>query len=259
LKGDVVCDLEFEGQLVWKCLDPAACTENPPDIDNVDPEIWEFESDATIKFIEPPPELPDVTCREFSDKIRTEDIGSDEYWCEQGRVYKCLEKKNTENKRPGCSSTQPSKSTDGKWQIQRQKGTSTKLDASTIDARYGSEAAIDPCVKDTTLPATNAAWDTKTMSTSSTSGIRITMVKGEACTDSSAAGTEFKRRSQATKISVTPALPAAAADYNRQQKVLDSALWPDTLERAFKGIGYDDARDRSALLNVLSWFSGICT
>lgn len=48
-------------------------------------------SEATLYEAEVPEDEGKTECAAWEQKFGTEDIGEEDYWCDQGRVYVCVE------------------------------------------------------------------------------------------------------------------------------------------------------------------------
>jgi len=179
LQSDIVCDPQLPTKFAWTCMDATKCADTKPDLNKAkeNEKTWKLikGSDAVIEKREPPKQGDAVTCNDFEQKAKDEDISKQQkfIWCSKGRAYKCIEpatEKDTgkkdakgnaikEKTYPGCSGEKPEFGVkSGTWELLRQKATVNKLSKDDINKRFGAKKETGRCMPDETFKKDHASW-----------------------------------------------------------------------------------------------------
>jgi hypothetical protein len=95
--GDLVCDPIYPDFVAWACVDEKWCATLIPSLDDLlrVENTWELildGQDAEITRTTVVPEVEEtVECATWANKFGSEDIGTENYWCESDRVWECIE------------------------------------------------------------------------------------------------------------------------------------------------------------------------
>jgi len=148
--------------------------------------VWSMidSSEAMLYYAEEPEDEGNVACAAWEQKFGTEDIGEEDYWCDQGRVYVCVEDYYCEEDelddtgavvtegactRPYCSASTPSLDEYGVWALTRAEGNYDEYDESEMEEReeewFGASFEFDEalgryCVDDYTFSESGPWADT---------------------------------------------------------------------------------------------------